>query len=44
MQIKTILVPTDFSEHAETAIETAEILAKPLGAQIHLLHVLHLPV
>lgn len=44
MQIKTILVPTDFSEHAETAIETAEVLAKPLGAKIHLLHVLHLPV
>jgi nucleotide-binding universal stress UspA family protein len=44
MQIKTILVPTDFSEHAGKAIETAEILAKPLGAVIHLLHVLHLPV
>ena len=44
MQIKTILVPTDFSEHAAKAIETAEILAKPLGAKIHLLHVLHLPV
>ena len=44
MQIATILVPTDFSEHAQKAIETAEILAKPLGASIHLLHVLHLPV
>lgn len=44
MQIKTILVPTDFSEHADKAIESAEILAKPLGAKIHLLHVMHLPV
>lgn len=44
MQIKTILVPTDFSEHAETAIEAAETLAKPLGAEIRVLHVLHLPV
>jgi nucleotide-binding universal stress UspA family protein len=44
MQIKTILVPTDFSEHAGKALETAEILAKPLGAKIHLLHVMHLPV
>jgi len=44
MQIKTILVPTDFSEHADKALESAEILAKPLGAQIHLLHVVHLPV
>jgi len=44
MQIKKILVPTDFSEHADKAIETAEALAKPLAAEIHLLHVLHLPV
>jgi len=44
MPIKTILVPTDFSEHADKAIETAEILAKPLSAKLHLLHVLHLPV
>jgi len=44
MQIKTILVPTDFSEHADKAVETAGILAKPLGAQIHLLHVIHVPV
>jgi nucleotide-binding universal stress UspA family protein len=44
MAIKTILVPTDFSEHADKALETAEVLAKPLGAKIHLLHVLHLPM
>jgi nucleotide-binding universal stress UspA family protein len=44
MQIKKILVPTDFSEYADRAIETAEGLAKPLGAEILLLHVLHLPV
>ncbi len=44
MQIKKILVPTDFSEFADRAIETAERLVKSAGAEIHLLHVLHLPV
>jgi nucleotide-binding universal stress UspA family protein len=44
MPIKTILVPTDFSEHADKALEAAEVLAKPLGARIHLLHVMHVPV
>ena len=44
MQIKKILVPTDFSEHADQAIATGEGLAKSFGAEIHLLHVLHLPV
>src|SRR5258705_10472779 len=43
MKIETILVPTDFSGHADKALETAEILAKPLGARIPLRHVVHLP-
>ena len=37
--IKTILVPTDFSEHASRAFERACDLAAQLGAKLHLLHV-----
>jgi nucleotide-binding universal stress UspA family protein len=44
MAIQKILVPTDFSDGAQRACEIAARLAKPLGASIHLLHVLHLPV
>jgi nucleotide-binding universal stress UspA family protein len=42
--ITKILVPTDFSEHAKHAATSAGELAKGLGATVHLLHVLHLPV
>ena len=44
MEIKTILVPTDFSDHSREAIQTAIGLAKTLGARVHLTHVLHNPV
>jgi nucleotide-binding universal stress UspA family protein len=44
MKLTKILVPTDFSEHAQQALETAVSLAKPFGATIHLLHVVQLPV
>ncbi len=44
MEIKTILVPTDFSEHSTVAVQTAVDLAKTLGASLHLVHVLHFPV
>lgn len=37
--IKTILVPTDFSEHAQRALERACDLAVALGAKIYLFHV-----
>ena len=37
--IKTILVPTDFSDHAQRALEKACDLAAQLGAKIYLLHV-----
>lgn len=37
--IKTILVPTDFSEHALRAFERAFELAEQLGAKLYLLHV-----
>ncbi len=43
-EIKTILVPTDFSDHSKHATNTAIGLAKTLGASIHLVHVLHYPV
>ena len=44
IEIKTILVPVDFSEHSKKAVSTAVGLAKTLGASVHLTHVLHYPV
>ncbi len=38
MQIKQILVPTDFSENAQHAVSYATELAKRCSAKIHLLH------
>jgi nucleotide-binding universal stress UspA family protein len=38
MQLRTILVPTDFSPDARRALELAIELAKPSGAAIHLVH------
>jgi nucleotide-binding universal stress UspA family protein len=40
LEIRTILAPTDFSRHAETAVRYACGLAERLGAKLHLLHVL----
>jgi nucleotide-binding universal stress UspA family protein len=39
MQITNILVPTDFSENAQTAFEVARDLARQLKAKLYLLHV-----
>jgi nucleotide-binding universal stress UspA family protein len=39
-EITSILAPTDFSPHAETAMRYACGLAERLGARLHLLHVL----
>ncbi len=39
MSVNTILVPTDFSEHAQRAFERACDLAGQLGAKLFLLHV-----
>ncbi len=44
MQIRTIMVPTDFSESAAQAFESALGLAKTFGAHIYLLHAYQLPV
>ena len=37
-RIRAILVPVDFSPHADRALETAVELAKVFGAKVHLLH------
>ncbi|MDO6761057.1 universal stress protein [Tamlana sp. 2_MG-2023] len=39
-----ILVPTDFSEQAENALKVATQLAKKHNCEIHLLHILDLPM
>ena len=44
MQVETILVPVDFSSHAERALDVAVELAPKLGTKtIHLIHVHHPP-
>lgn len=40
---KTLLVPTDFSAHADAALELARKLAEKTGASIVLLHAFYLP-
>lgn len=39
MRIERILLPTDFSENAQVALEAAYHLAGQLGARLYLLHV-----
>ena len=41
--IHTILVPHDFSDHAEASLDLASSLALALGARLHLLHVVQPP-
>jgi nucleotide-binding universal stress UspA family protein len=41
--MKRILVPTDFSDHAENALKAAAIIAKKNKCEIFLLHLLELP-
>jgi len=43
-EYRTLLVPYDFSPHAEAALATGLDLAKRLGAELHLLHVIQSPV
>ena len=38
MDVRTILVPVDFSDHSAKALKQAVELAKSFGAVIHLLH------
>ena len=44
MNVKTILVPTDFSADAEKALSTATELAKLFGAEIVVLHAYHVDI
>lgn len=44
MSIKNILVPTDFSEVANSAAKVAVNIAKKAGAKVHLLNIVHIPV
>ena len=37
---KNILVPVDFSETSDRALEYAQTLAQPFGARVHVLHVI----
>jgi nucleotide-binding universal stress UspA family protein len=41
--IKTLIVPTDFSEASDVAVRSAAALAHQDGAAVHLLHVIRLP-
>ena len=41
--IKSILVPIDFSTNSDRALEYAQLLAKQFGASLHLVHVCELP-
>jgi nucleotide-binding universal stress UspA family protein len=41
--MKKILVPTDFSEHAEHALKVAAQIARKNNSEIYLLHMLELP-
>ena len=38
--LKTILVPTDFSDASSAALDYAKSLAGAFGASIHLVHVM----
>ena len=40
---RKILVPTDFSEHSEKALDYALELAERLDAEVHVLHVYEIP-
>ncbi len=42
--MKKILVPTDFSECSEYAVEVAAQLCRHHGATLHLLHIIELPI
>ncbi|EZH74361.1 universal stress protein UspA [Aquimarina atlantica] len=42
--MKSILVPTDFSKQAESALKVAAQIAKKNNAKIYLLHILELPM
>lgn len=44
LSIKTIVVPTDFGETSEHALEAALDLAQALRAKVHVVHVYQVPI
>ena len=44
IEVRIILVPIDFSQHAESVLEWAAHLAREHGSKLVLLHAYHLPV
>jgi len=42
--MKKLLVPTDFSDQSENALKVAAQLAKKYECEIHLLHILEIPM
>ncbi len=44
MKVGIILVPTDFSQDAEKALQTALELAKKFGARVEVLHAYHVDI
>jgi universal stress protein A len=40
---RTIVVPYDFSDHSRAALDAARDLARRLGSELHLLHVVYTP-
>jgi nucleotide-binding universal stress UspA family protein len=44
MMFTHILVPTDFSEPSDAALEYARFLAAKFGSTLHLLHVVEVPI
>jgi nucleotide-binding universal stress UspA family protein len=42
MEIRTILVAVDFSEHAEAAVDVACDFAEQFGAELHIVHAFEL--
>jgi len=43
MELKRILVPTDFSKNADYALQYARTFACEFGAKLYLLHVVYFP-
>lgn len=43
MEIKRMLVATDFSRHAEAAVRRAALLAKADGAELEIVHAVYMP-
>jgi len=43
MELKRILMPTDFSENADHAFQYALAFARAFGAKLYIMHVVHFP-